>query len=201
MQTYEPRAESPFSEGEEQELAAELLGVTNDQELDQLLGALLRRAASAVGGNLHSAVGHALGGLAKGAVRKVLPGMGLSFDSSAAGDMSQLVPGAGRLLGFEGEGMSAEDQELNAATQLVRLAGSAAAQAAANPSAGAPTEVARQAMVQAAQRHAPGLVRSAPHQHSHRSGCTGGNGGECSCQRAKTGSWERRGRAVILHGV
>ena len=201
MTTYTPHAESPFSEGEEQELAAELLGVTNDQELDQFLGGLLRRAASAVGGALRSPIGRALGGLAKGAVRKILPGTGRAFnnlfDSAASGQIGQLGAGAGQLLGLEGEGLSAEDQEFNAARQLVRLAGTAAAEAAASPSTGAPADVAQRAMIQAARLHAPGLVRSAP-QHQH-SGC--GGAGTCSCRQTATGSWERRGHNIILYGV
>lgn len=207
MTTYTPVAESPFDEGEEQELAAELLAANSDQELDQFLGGLLRRAASSVGGALRTPVGRALGGLAKGAVRKILPGAGRGFNnlvgSFGGGQLGQLAAGAGRLLGLEGEGMSAEDQEFSAARQLVRLTGSAAAQAATSPSAGTHTDVARQAMIQAAQLHAPGLVRTAPsHQHSGGCGC-GGAGGTCSCHgtRGGSGSWERRGRNIILHGV
>lgn len=203
MTTYTPHAGSPFSEVEEQELAAELLAVTNDQEMDQFIGGLLRRAASAVGGALRSPVGRVLGGLAKGAVRKILPGTGRAFnnlfDSVASGQIGQLAAGAGQLLGLEGEGMSAEDQEFSAAQQLVRLAGSAAAQAAASPSTRAPADVARQAMIQAARLHAPGLVRTTS-QHQHSGGC-GGGAGTCSCQRTDAGSWERRGHHIILHGV
>src|SRR5262245_28893524 len=143
MTTDTSRADSPFSESEEQELAAELLGVNSDHELDQFLGGLLRRAASAVGSVLHSPVGGALGGLVKGAVRKVLPDVGRLFNAAEGGPTAQLAA-AGRLLGLESEGMSAEDQEFNAATQLVRLTGAAAAQASASPAPGAPTEIARQ---------------------------------------------------------
>jgi hypothetical protein len=201
MRTYAPAAESPFSEVEEQELASELLAVNSGQELDQFLGGLLHRAASAVGGALRSPLGHALERLAKGAVRQILPsvggGLNALFDSRATGQIGQLAAGAGRVLGLEGEGLSAEDQEFAAATQLVRLAGAAAGQAAASPSTGTPEEVARQAMIQAARLHAPGLVRPAS-SHPHSCGC---GGGSCSCQIATAGSWERRGRHIILHGV
>ena len=200
MTPYTAHAESPFSESEEQELAAELLAVTNDRELDQFLGGLLRRAASAAGGALRPDVARVLGGLAKGAVRKILPDagrvIGNLFDSAASGQIGQLAAGAGEMLGLEGEGLSAEDQEFNAARQLVRLIGAAAARAAASPSAGTPADVARQAMIQAARLHAPGLVRFAP-RHEQSGGC----GRTCSCQRAGAGSWERRGRHIILHGI
>ena len=84
MTTYTPPAESPFSEAEEQELAAELLGVTRDAELEHFLGRLLRRAASAVGTPLHHPVAQALARLAKGAVRRILPGVGRSLQSAVA---------------------------------------------------------------------------------------------------------------------
>ena len=41
--------ESPFSESEEMELAAELLNVSNEQELDQFIGKLLKKAGRAAG--------------------------------------------------------------------------------------------------------------------------------------------------------
>jgi hypothetical protein len=188
MTTYAPRA--PFSEGAEQELAAELLAVTNDQELDRFLGALLRLAASAVGGAFPAPVGRELGGLVKGAVLKALRDAGGLFNnvfaSAPGGPIEpQRATAAGRLLGLEREGLSPEDQEFTAARQLVRLAGAAAVLAAASPSTGTSAEVARQAMIQAARRHAPGLVRSAPQrQHSRGSG-RGDGGGTCSCEEAK----------------
>ena len=195
MKTYAPPAESPISEVEEQELAAELLGADNDQELEQFLGGLLCRAA---GGQLRPPVIRALGGLFKGAVHQILPAAGGRFGnllkSSATG---QLAAGAPALLGLEAEGLSPEDREFTAARQLVRLGGSAAVQAAAGSAAGAPGLVAQQAMISAAREHAPGLVRSAAKQ-DHACGC-GGSGG-CSCHHP-TGSWERRGRRIILHGV
>lgn len=198
MKNYTPPAESPFSETEEQELAAELLGADSDQELDQFLGALLNRAAHAARSRLRPPVMRALGGLLKGAVHQILPGAGGRFvDLLGSAATGQLAVGAPALLGLEAEGLSAEDQEFTAARQLVRLGGSAAVQAAVGPVAGAPELVARQAMIPAVRVHAPGLVRSAAKQ-KHACGC-GGTGG-CSCHH-RTGSWERRGRQVILHGI
>lgn len=202
MRTYDPPAESPFGEVEEQELAAELLAVNSDHELDQFLGGLLRRAASAVGSALRAPLGNALGGLAKGAVRQILPGAGAGLnpllDAAANGQIGQLAAGAGRILGLEGEGLSAEDQEFAAATQLVRLAGTAAAEAATKSAGGYPGDVARRAMIQAARTHAPGLVKSAARLAQYDAcGC----GGRCSGQQAATGAWERQGRRIILHEV
>ena len=46
--------ESPFNEDEETELAADLLAVNDEQELDHFLGNLLRLGASAVGRGLRA---------------------------------------------------------------------------------------------------------------------------------------------------
>jgi hypothetical protein len=200
MRTYAPRAESPFSEAEEQELAAELLGVTSDQELDQFLGRMLRRASTATGRKLRPSVVSALGGLFKRAVHRILPGAGGRFErlvaSTRAGQTGQLSPGAVAMLGLEAEGLSAEDQEFTAAQQLIRLGGGAAAQAAASPATASSEQLARRAVVAAARTFAPGLVRPASHStHSYSKrgqGCT---------NRRITGAWERRGHRIILHGI
>jgi hypothetical protein len=198
MKTYAPPKESPFDEVEEQELAAELLGANNEEELEQFLGVLLSRAARAARGQLRPPAMRALGGLLKGAVHQILPGAGGRFgnllDSAVTG---QLAAGAPALLGLEAEGLSAEDREFTAARQLIRLGGTAAVQAAVGPSAGAPQVDAQQAMIRAVRVHAPGLMRSAAKQE-HACGC--GGSGSCSCHH-RTGSWERRGRRIILHGV
>ena len=68
-----PSLESPFSELEEMEPASELLNVTNETELERVLGGLLRKAATAAGGSLNSSTGRALGGLLKGTIKKALP--------------------------------------------------------------------------------------------------------------------------------
>ena len=193
-------SESPFSEVDELELATELLEVTSDQELDQFLGRLLHRAVPTGGVALAPSLGRQLGGLAKGAVHKILPAVGRAFDASlepgAHGQVGQLAAGADHLLGLESEGLSAEDQELNAATQLVRLAGTAATWAAARGSAGSPEALARHAMTAAARIHTPGLVQ-ASRERKHGCGCTGGH---CSCHATASGRWRRRGRRIVLHG-
>src|SRR5262249_42685356 len=136
--THSAQIGSPFSEDEEAELAADLLATNDEQELDHFLGHLLRRSASAVGRRLRWPRLLPLGGLVKGAVRKILPAVGQAFSglitTGAGGEIGQLATGASHLLGMELEGMSAEDQEFEAAKQLVRLVGAAAANAAADAS-------------------------------------------------------------------
>src|SRR5690348_3865927 len=62
-----------FSESEEMELAAELLEVNNEQELEQFLGDLIKKAGHAIGSFVKSPIGKAIGGVLKTAAGKVLP--------------------------------------------------------------------------------------------------------------------------------
>src|SRR6185295_20410483 len=55
--------EGPFSEEQEIEMAAELLSVAEEGEMDQFLGKLLRRAGKAVGKFVPPGAGQALLGL------------------------------------------------------------------------------------------------------------------------------------------
>ena len=62
-----------FNEGEVMELAAELLEVTNEAELDRFLGKLIKKAGSALGKVVKSPIGQAVGGVLKGVAKKALP--------------------------------------------------------------------------------------------------------------------------------
>jgi len=93
---------------------------------------------------------------------------------------------AGSLFGLELEGLSAEDREFEVARQLVRFAGSAAAQAATAPPQAPPATVARTAASRAAQVYAPGLL---PRLH-----------GRSTQSWPRGGRWVRRGRAIVLYG-
>lgn len=66
---------SPFSEAEELELAAELLEVTDEYEIEEFLGSLIKRIRRTVGRVLPPSIRRSLGGFLKGAVRKALPGL------------------------------------------------------------------------------------------------------------------------------
>jgi hypothetical protein len=61
-----------FNEEEEMDLAAELLSVTDDEELDQFLGKLIKKGFSKVRKFAKSSTGRALGGLLKGVAKKSL---------------------------------------------------------------------------------------------------------------------------------
>ncbi|MEN3329823.1 MAG: hypothetical protein V7638_4630 [Acidobacteriota bacterium] len=73
METYgEYSQEGPLSEAEEMELAAELLTVQNEAELEQFLGKLIKKA----GGFLKSGIGRQITGALKGVAKSALPMLG-----------------------------------------------------------------------------------------------------------------------------
>jgi len=193
----EARGESPFSEAEEMELAAELLGVSNEQELDQFIGKLIKKAGGAIGKFVKSPIGRQLGGIIKGAAKTALPMLG-----SAVGNMllpgvggmigGKLASAAGGMLGLELEGLSQEDQEFEVARQLVRFGGATVSNAAGIPPTMPPQQVAQTAAATAAQQYAPGLLNpnaNAPEQR------------RCRCNRKHSGRWIRRGNNITLIGV
>lgn len=187
--------ESPFDETEEMELAAQMLEITDEAELDQFLGNLIRKAGRAVGRFVKSPVGRTLGGILKGAAKKALPILGGAaggFFGGPAGAAigSKLAAGAGKLFGLELEGLSAEDQEFEVARRFVRFAGTAAKGATATPPTADPQAAARAAVVAAARRHAPGLLRGAAPAPPAVAGMPG-----------RSGRWVRRGRKIVLLGV
>ena len=191
---YGESPESPFSEEEESELAAELLEITDEQELDQFIGSLLKKAKRFVGGALKSPLLRPLGGFIKGAIKKALPAAGGALGNMLVPGLggqfgSQLASKAGDLLGLEFENAGPEDQEFEVAKRLVRMAGTAVQNAAQTPMSGDPHETAKSAMVAAAQAHVPGLVQS-----------NGGrNGGQH--RRPRSGRWYRRHGRIVLVGV
>ena len=98
--------ESPFDEVEEMEYATQLLEVTEEAELDQFIGDLFRKAASAAGRVIKSPIGRQLGGMVKGAIKKALPGVGAAIGGylapgAGAAVGSKLASKAGDLLGLE----------------------------------------------------------------------------------------------------
>ena len=177
------------SDAREAELAAELLEVTNEAELEQFLGNLLSSAASAARGFAGSAAGRALGGVLKNAARQVLPQIGQVLgDAVAPGRGGQFGQQAGRWLGrqFEYEGLSAEDREFEAARAFIRVANDAAQRAINTPPGVSPQQAARAAVAGAAQRSMPGLVPLlSTGTHSPRN----------------TGRWVRHGHRIVLFGA
>jgi hypothetical protein len=210
VSTFE--AAEALDETEEMELASRLLEITDESELDQFIGGLIKRAGRAVGQFARSDAGRALGGILKGAAKKALPVVGGAIGGYIGGPAgsrvgSQLAAKAGSLFGLELEGLSDEDQEFEVARRLVRFADAAAKNLASAPSSTSPQQAANAAAIAAAKRHAPGLVRAAgPSGARSSEGCpncgkTGDGRGDRACpkcSKASSGRWIRRGPHIII---
>jgi hypothetical protein len=184
-------SETVFSEADEMELAVQLLEAQDEHELDRFLGDLLKRAGQAVGTFVRSPTGQALGGILKGAAKQALPVVGRALGGYVGGERgaqlgAQAASAAGRIFGLELEGLSPEDREFEIAKSFVRFAGDAVKHAAAAPPSASPQAVAQSAAVQAARRHAPGLLRGAAAAPS------------IPGRRAHSGRWVRSGRNIII---
>jgi|SRR5215213_1541871 len=184
--------EGPFSEAEEMELAAELLTVSNEEELEQFLGKLFKKAA----GFIKSPVGQKLVGRLKGIARKALPVLGGAignFIVPGAGGIigSKYAAAASNMFGLELEGLSYEDQEFEVAKQIVRLGAAAANHAVEAGETAPPTQVAEIALTTAAQEYAPGLLRNHQPQHAIRR--------DHRRPRRDRGQWVRRGNTIVLY--
>jgi hypothetical protein len=186
------------------ELATELLEITNEAELDQFLGKLIRKAGRAVGRAIKSPTGQALGGILKNAAKTTLPVVGGALGTAIGGPAgtalgSQLASLAGQRLGLEFESLDQEDQEFEGARRFVRTVGDAAKKAASIAANVNPRSAAKSVLTAAAKKHAPGLLdllgefedmpapASTP---SSRMMATG-----------NSGRWIRRGQKIVLLGV
>ncbi len=180
-----------LGESELLELAAELLEVSDEQELDQFLGGLIKKVGRAVGKVVRSPIGRAIGGVLKSVAKKALPLAGGALGAFVGGPLgaqlgSGLASMAGKSLGLELEGLSQEDREFEAAKHFVRFASDAVKNAVTAPTDN-PEAAAQNAIAKAAQRHAPGLLRS-----TSASWPRGQRG------RGQGGRWLRRGRNIII---
>lgn len=186
------QGEAPFDEVTEMDLAAELLSVSDEAELDQFLGNLFSKVSRNIGKVMKSPIGRALAGPLKGLAKKALPIAGGALGGFFGGPLgaslgSSLASKAGGFLGLELEGLSPEDREYEIAKRVVRIAGTAAQQAASAPANASPSAVAQKAFTTALQQHAPALTRTG-----------GAAAGKKFC---RSGRWIRRGNKIILYGV
>lgn len=187
--------ETDSQEMDELSLAAELLAVSDEGELDQFLGSLARRAVSAARDFAGSDAGRAVGNILKSAARKALPQLG-----QAVGNY--IVPGAGGQAGrqvgkwlgsrFETglqlEGLSPEDRDLETARAFVRFATSTAQRAASMPKSVPGPLAAQKAATAAARQHLPGLLK--------RPGQAGS-----PAKPVNSGRWVRRGNNIVIIGA
>ncbi len=189
----------------EYEMAAELLAVTNEAELDQFLSKLIGRAAKGVSTFARSSAGRALIGGLKTVAKKALPIVGKVAGSAFGGPIggmigSKLGTVASNLFEIQMEGMSNEDREFEVARRVVRLSTTAAQNAASitqkNPTAPAKA-IAIGAIKQAASKHAPGLLTPVGIPAAPLSGGSGGPSANTSTTTG--GTWFRQGNNIIIN--
>jgi hypothetical protein len=112
------------------ELAAELLDVVNESELESFVGRLVAEAARDAGRRLTPDARRALVAELRSTARRTLPTLEVALGerSRPAGPAAEA---AARLFGAELEGMSPEDRDFEIARQFVRFSHERAAAAAA----------------------------------------------------------------------
>jgi hypothetical protein len=182
-----------FGEAELMELAAELLEVRDEAELDRFFGGLIRKAGQAIGQVVKSPIGKAVGGVLKGVAKQALPIAGTALGAYLGGPLgakvgSGLASMAGKALGLELESMSLEDREFEGAKQFVKFAGETVKNAVSAPPTADPRTAAQSAVRTAAQQHIPGLLRPATPAATAPS----------TAGRIRAGRWLRRGRNIII---
>jgi len=192
--------EAQIGDDRETELAAELLTLSGEEELEQFLGGFFKRAIAAGRNILNTAAGQQLKKLLRNTANKALGlggrAVGSYIGGAKGGDIGADAGSlAGRIFGLELEGMSAEDQELEVAKSYVRLANDAVTRLAGGGglARGNPLQVAQSALAAAARRHAPGLLRGGI------GSLTAGNGPGPASHGG--GVWRRFGRKIVLYGV
>ena len=195
----ETYGETVLNEADETELASELLEVTNEAELDQFLGKLLRRAARV------RRLGRALADRASG--RRCAQGRGEEGPaagrrrarrrrsvarsaprSAAAWPRPPAAPSASKAKRWNRKTASSK-----ARSTFVRLGADTVKQAAATPPGADPRAAAQNAAIAAASKHAPGLLGGAA--GATRPGAMFAPG------RGRGGRWLRRGTKIVLYGV
>ncbi len=186
--------ESPFDEAEEMELAAQLLEIQDEAELNQFIGDLFKKVRRVVGRMAKSQIG----GMLKNVAKTALP-----FVGGALGSFMP-IPGVGTAVGTalgsavstaleaEMEGIEPEDQEFELARRFVRLAGTAARQVAQTPPTVDPQKAA-QAAVMAAARQLLGQPAGELDEAVFSS--AGSN------RPRSSGRWLRRGNTITLVGM
>lgn len=200
-----------LSEEQEMDLAAELLEVESEQELDQFIGSLIgigskllpgiakgigglfgKKKRRRRGGGMPRGRGGALGGALKGIAKTALPFVGGALGSVVPGIGTAVGGALGSALGgmfeTELEGLRPEDQEFEQARRFVQLATSAAQRAAAIPPQVDPQAAAEQAVQAAVQSLAPASAAPVGPRGAVR-------------RRAQSGRWMRRGNKIVLFGV
>ncbi len=151
-----------FSPELEMALAAELLEVQNEAELDRFLSKLMKKGGGEQFAKSDS--GKKVGGFLKNLAKKALPIAGRLAGGFFGGPLGAKIGGqigqfASRAFGQELEGMSGEDREFALSRAFVRFGGNSIRNAVRNRHwRSRPAATSRAAIYQAARRFAPGLL-------------------------------------------
>ena len=149
-------APGPFSEAEEEALAMELLSVASEEELDQFLGKLFSGAWKGL-----KKIAKPLGSVLKSVAKTALPFVGGALGSFIP------IPGVGTMIGrtigsmaanaleMETAGLDGAERDLAMARRFVRIAGTAAQQAAQASPGTSPQAAAYLAARDAVRYHLP----------------------------------------------
>lgn len=199
----------------EMELATELLSVSNEAELEQFLGKLIKRAAGAVKGFANSAAGKAIGGVLKAAAKKALPFAGRALGTAFGGPIGGMIGGklgsaASNLFELELEGLSNEDKEFELSRAYIRFANNAVRQAARDPRTRInPRMGIRNAVTLSARRFAPGLLRRRSGGRPYGGGAAISNNfnnyqdnsgfDSAGFDQQNSGTWIRQGNQIIIN--
>ena len=119
--------------GRNSELAARLLDVVNESELEDFVGGLVAEAARSSGRRIPAHAAPRLVASLTQTAERTLPALSVALGDEGRAPAPIVTQAAARLYGVETEGMSAEDRDFEIARQFVRFA-----QAEARRAAGAP---------------------------------------------------------------
>src|SRR5262245_18629860 len=196
--TASTELEYPLSEAEEVELAMELMSVTSEAEMDQFLGKMFRsigRGLKKVGRFVGGKILMPLGTVLKSVEKKALP-----FVCKALGSFIP-IPGVGTAIGgalgsavaqaleLEFGELELEEAEFEMARRFVRIAATAAQQAASAPDTIDTETAIDEALIAAARNHLPGAGLSELESKF---------GGARGVTPRISGRWVRRGRGIMV---
>ncbi|MBV6443602.1 MAG: hypothetical protein DYG98_18705 [Haliscomenobacteraceae bacterium CHB4] len=211
QETYEfqPEYEGEFNqEMYEEELAEELLGIQNEQELEYFLGDLFKKATKGAKALYNSSLGQqiknqAVSGL-KSLGKRALPGLGSKvggriFGSTGARYGRQLGNMAARGLDLEFEAASPTDRRFEGAKRFIRVAKAVPRHIAAYTRNGRPVNpgIIRNIVLKEGRRWFPNLPSSA----SNETGESYETDGYSPSTSQNRGTWVRKGNRIILQGV
>ena len=151
--------ESPFTESEEMELAAELLAANSEAELEQFLGKLFKKAWSGI-----KSVAPQIGGVLKSVAKVALPVAATAAGTFFGGPAGGMIAGklgsmVSQALEAETAGLPPENRDFAKCRQFVRMAGLAAKAAAEAPPGVNPVAVVQKTLANVAQRQ---IVQAGP---------------------------------------